>query len=153
MKDLLALREMPDFLERALGGLSAEQARQRGAGGTFAPVEQAWHLADLERDGYALRIRRLLAEDRPSLPDFRGDRVAEQRQYLTLSLAEGLRAFREAREATLALLALVPAEAWERAGEQEGVGEVALRDIPSMMVQHDAGHRAEIEAWLAALPR
>ena len=62
MKDLLALQEMPDFLERALGGLSDERALQRGAGGTFAPVEQAWHLADLERDGYALRIRRLLAE-------------------------------------------------------------------------------------------
>ena len=150
MKDLLALQEMPDFLERALGGLSDERARQRGVGGTFAPVEQAWHLADLERDGYALRIRRLLTEDRPSLPDFRGDLVAEQRQYLTLSLSEGLRAFREAREATLALLASLPADAWGRVGEQDGVGEVALRDIPSMMVEHDASHRAEIEAWLAA---
>ena len=55
-----------------------------------------------------------------------------------------------AREANLALLRSVGAEQWSRAGSQEGVGRVALCDLPSMMAEHDAAHRAEIEAWSRA---
>jgi len=35
-----------------------------------------------------------------------------------------------------------------REGVQEGVGPVALCDIPSMMDQHDESHRTEIESWV-----
>ena len=46
------------------------------------------------------------------------------------------------------MLRSVPAGDWERAGRQEGVGRVALRDVPAMIAAHDASHRGEIEAWL-----
>ncbi len=39
---------------------------------------------------------------------------------------------------------------WERSGVQEGVGPVSLVDLPVLMSQHDAAHRAEIDLWLAA---
>jgi hypothetical protein len=144
---LATLQDMPAFLEGALGALSADEAALRGPNGTFSPVEQCWHLADLEREGYGARIHRLLTEERPFLPDFEGDRIAEERRYRSLALAEGLRAFREARNATLARLRLVAAPEWDRTGRQEGVGEIALCDIPAMMAEHDAAHRREIEAW------
>jgi hypothetical protein len=148
-QDLLArLDEMPAFVESAFASLSADAARARTADGTFAPVEQCWHLADLEREGFRARIGRLLWEDDPELPDFDGTRVAEERRYLTLSLAEGIRAFREARKETLALLRGIEGDLWTRAGRQEGVGPVMLCDLPSMMAQHDAAHRSEIEAWV-----
>jgi hypothetical protein len=35
-------------------------------------------------------------------------------------------------------------EQWNRSGCQEGVGKVALCDIPVMMAEHDAAHREEI---------
>jgi hypothetical protein len=143
------LEGMPRFLEAALGGLCAEEATERAAGGAFAPVEHCWHLADLEREGYLARISRLLHEDDPLLPDFDGDRVAEERRYRTLSLAEGLHAFRAARAETLARLRGVAGDDWRRAGRQEGVGAVMLCDLPAMIAAHDASHRAEIEAWLA----
>lgn len=145
---LTRLEAMPGFLEAALGALSATEAAVRGPDGTFSPVEQCWHLADLEREGYGARIGRLLSEEDPLLPDFDGERVAQARRYRTLSLADGLRAFRTARAETLSLLRSVPAGAWERAGRQEGVGRVALRDLPAMIAAHDASHRSEIEAWL-----
>jgi hypothetical protein len=148
-QDLLArLDEMPAFVESAFASLPAAVATARAADGTFSPVEQCWHLADLEREGFRARIGRLLAERDPELPDFDGTRIAEERRYRTLSLAEGLRAFREARAETLALLRSIEGEAWKRAGRQEGVGAVMLCDLPSMMAQHDAAHRGEIEAWL-----
>jgi len=147
--DLLArLEEMPVFLEAAFGTLSADEAVERASDGTFSPVEQCWHLADLELDGFRVRIGRLLNEIDPELPDFDGERVAEERRYRTLSLAKGLRAFRAARAETLALLRTIEGETWKRAGRQEGVGTVMLCDLPAMMAQHDASHRGEILAWL-----
>jgi hypothetical protein len=140
------LSAMPTFLDDAFGGLSATDALTAGADG-FSPVEQCWHLADLECDGYAVRIRRLLNETEPELPDFDGDRVAQERDYKSLSLADGLQAFRRARAQNLAALSRLTASEWERAGTQEGVGLIGLCDIPLMMAEHDAAHRTEIEEW------
>jgi hypothetical protein len=147
---LAELEAMPAFLAERFEGLSDEEAAAPGPGGAFAPVEQCWHLADLEREGYGLRIERLLYEDAPALPDFDGARIAREREYRTLSLAEGLRAFTAARRANLAALAALTVAEWSRLGTQEGVGSVALCDIPAMMAEHDASHRQEIEAWRRA---
>jgi hypothetical protein len=144
------LESMPDFLAGRLASLPPGDATRPGPDGTFSPVEQCWHLADLERDGYGVRIRRLLAEDGPDLPDFDGAAVAEARGYRSLSLEDGLEAFRAARTENLARLRALDAAAWSRTGRQEGVGPVALCDVPAMMAAHDASHRAEIEAWEAA---
>jgi hypothetical protein len=145
---LAKLEEMPGFLETTLGALSPTEAFAPGPNGTFSPVEQCWHLADLEREGYGERISRLLNEDDPFLPDFDGERVARERRYGTLSLAEGLHAFRAARTRTLSMLRSIRDGEWERSGRQEGVGRVALSDLPAMIAEHDASHRSEIEAWV-----
>lgn len=144
------LDAMPAFLESVFAGLSAADARIPGPDGSFSPVEQCWHLADLEREGYGARIRRLLEEAEPSLPDFDGARVASERNYRSLSLAGGIRAFREARRVNLEALRSVAASDWMRTGTQDGVGRIALCDVPLMMAEHDAAHRQEIEAWLRA---
>ena len=141
------LAQMPDFLQAVFADLSPADVLLPGPDGSFSPVEQCWHLADLERDGYAVRIRRLLAEVDPVLPDFDGARVAVERRYKTLSIAAGIQAFRVARAANLATLRSVTADEWSRSGIQEGVGAVALCDLPGMMAGHDAGHRQEIDAW------
>ena len=144
---LASLTAMPEYLVHVFAGLDAEQARIPGPDGTFSPVEQAWHLADLERDGFGQRIRRLLAEPRPHLPDFDGARIAAERNYRSLSLAEGLSAFTRERQRNVALLTTLDADAWSRRGTQEGVGEVSLCDMPGFMAQHDAAHKSEVESW------
>src|SRR5262249_42933594 len=130
---LAGLAAMPDYLARTFGSLSPADAATRGPAHLFSPVEQAWHLADLEREGFGLRIRRLAAEVDPLLPDFDGDRAARERNYSALSLADGLAAFRRARAENIETLRRVTDVEWPRAGTQEGVGPVALCDLPSMM--------------------
>jgi DinB superfamily len=142
-----SLEGMPGFLEERFAALSATDAAAPGPEGAFSPVEHCWHLADLEREGFGERIRRLLAEADPYLPDFDGARVARERDYRRRSLAEGIASFRQERAATLALLRSLDATQWSRAGTQEGVGPVALCDVPTMMAEHDESHRAEIEEW------
>jgi DinB family protein len=142
-----SLETMPAFLEERFASLSTEDAAASGPAGAFSPVEHCWHLADLEREGFGERIRRLLADADPYLPDFDGARIARERDYKRQSLAEGVAAFRQERAANLALLRSLDATQWSRAGTQEGVGRVALCDLPTMMAEHDESHRAEIEEW------
>ena len=141
------LREMPDFLEASFGGMPAIEAAEPGPNGAFSPVEHCWHLADLEHEGYAARIRRLREESNPRLADFDGTRIARERNYKSLSLSDGIAAFRTARLANLTLFGALDTRDWNRRGEQDGVGAFALCDIPAMMAEHDSGHRAEIEEW------
>jgi hypothetical protein len=141
-----ALEEMPRFLAEQFASLSSRQAAAAGPDGGFSPVEQCWHLADLEREGFGVRIQRLLVDTDPFLPDFDGARVARERAYKTRSLAEGIKEFQAARAANLALLRSLEPTQWSRAGTQEGVGRVAVCDIPHMMAEHDESHRAEISA-------
>jgi hypothetical protein len=144
---LRSLSAMPDYLYEQFDSLTAEDARLPGPGGAFSPVEQVWHLADLEREGFGVRIRRLRDEQAPRLPDFDGAGIARERHYRSLSLREGLAAFALARKANLATLQSLPGEAWARRGTQEGVGVVSLCDLPALLLQHDQAHRLEIEEW------
>ena len=145
-----SLEDMPHYLARQFERLSAAEARVPGPAQAFSPVEQVWHLADLEREGFGERIRRLRDEPNPRLPDFDGAAVARERAYHARSLAAGLAAFGAARAANLAMLAALPAQAWQRRGVLDGVGAVSLCDLPMMLQQHDEAHRHEIEAWCAA---
>ena len=142
------LASMLWFLAERFGALSEDDARLRD-GDVFSPVEQVWHLADLEREGFGVRIERLLNEDNALLPDFDGAEAAQRRNYRRKSLRDGMRAFARARQDNIEALARITPSEWTRRGVQQGVGPVSLGDIPIMMLEHDAGHRAEIIAWCA----
>ena len=149
-EDLLgSLAATPRFLHESFDGLSQEASRIPGPNGTFSPVEQIWHLADLEREGFGLRIQRLQTESHPILQDFEGARIAQERNYLSLSLPAGLAAFETSRRANIACLQSLTEEAWSRSGTQEGVGPVALCHIPVFMQQHDRAHVLLGQAQLA----
>lgn len=143
------LRAFPARVRELIGSAPDGQLRTRARDGSFALVEHAWHLADLEVEGYGERIRRLLEEDEPYLPDFRGDILAEERKYVSLEVEPALRRFADARAANLAQLERVTE--WQRGGEQEGVGRVTLARVAEMMREHDASHDAELRALLAEL--
>lgn len=142
------LASMTTFLGERFGALAEHDAKSR-VGDAFSPVEQVWHLTDLEREGFGVRIERLLNEDDPYLPGFDGTEVAERRKYAAKSLHDGMRAFARARQDNIDALARVTPAEWSRRGEQQGIGAVALSDIPRLMAAHDAEHREEIKAWCA----
>ena len=142
------LAAMSSFLAERFGGLAEHEAKVR-VGDRFSPIEQVWHLADLEREGFGVRIERLLNEDDAELPNFDGAQVAARRNYRAKSMSEGMRAFARARQDNIDALARVTPSEWTRRGVQHGVGPLSLGDIPAMMAAHDAAHREEIEAWSA----
>jgi len=143
------LSRTPALVERVVAQVPDALVRVRS--GPFALVEHAWHLADLEREAFGERIRRILTEENPFLPDFDGERIAREREYLKLDLQAALAGFAAARAETLRRLRAIPAGQWNRRGEQEGVGPVALADMPRRMLDHDFAHLNEIADLLADL--
>lgn len=146
---LLTLESTPALLEKAAASFSARQARIRPARGGFSFAENVWHLADLEREGYAVRIARILSEENPALANFDGDRVARERCYQEKDVERGIALFTRARAANLEALRRLSGDEWDRAGSQEGVGRVTLADIPRLMAEHDRSHGDEIADLLA----
>src|SRR5260370_33018590 len=117
----MELAETAKILARVVAAVPTSLVRVRS--GPFALVEHLWHMADLEREGFGARIARLMAEDDPFLPDFDGERMAREREYLRKDAASGLAAFAAARAENLARLLAAPDPA--RAGRQESVGAVS----------------------------
>lgn len=144
---LQRLSAMGDFLSNAFASLSAQDLKARGPNNEFAPIEQVWHLADLEKEGFYQRIARLLNEDCPRLPDFDGTQAANERDYLSKDLQQGLEQFSRYRQLNLRTFAQLSESQWLRRGDLGGVGEVSLCDMPGFLLQHDEAHQQEIVTW------
>ncbi len=145
------LAAMPGLVAAASDVLASEQRSSRGPGGVFSLTGHAWHLADLEREGYGARIVRILGEGRPSLPDFDGDRIARERDYNSADVALGIRLFEAARALNLERLRSLTSASLARAGVQDGVGAITLSEIPLMMAHHDRAHAEELADLLTHL--
>ena len=112
----------------------------------LTPVEQVWHVRDIELDGYRERFRRTLQEVHPVLPDLDGEALARERRHADRDPDQALREFRAARAANVALLRGVPPEAFERTAVFEGI-PVTLRTLVHMLCSHDLQHLAGLH-WL-----
>lgn len=145
---MLTLESTPVLLARAAEGLCPGSARQRPAADGFSFVENVWHLADLEREAYAVRIRRILSEDAPLLSNFDGNRVARERAYREREVTAGIEAFAAARRANIETLRHLPTSAWNRRGVQDGHGPITLADVPRMMAEHDRSHTEDVARLL-----
>jgi hypothetical protein len=146
-----ALGTMPEQLARVVALAGEADARKAPADGAFSLVEHVWHLAEIESLAYSVRLRRLREEIEPVLSDFDGLRLAREGNYSERSLAEGLSVFARWRAGNLETLAGIQGHEWSRAGTQDLIGPVRLEDVPRMMAEHDATHRAELEDLLSAL--
>jgi DinB superfamily len=132
---LETLRTMPQFVR--------DHANRAGTHG-FTMVEHACHLRDLEKEGYLVRIERILREDNPALEDFEGGRIARERNYAAQDFGSAIDEFERSRmESVRVLQGLSDAELDRPA--RFGDDAITLRRLADMMVQHDAEHRAEIE--------
>src|SRR5688500_15233315 len=138
------LESMPGFLAAALDAADPADLLYTPAPGELSLTEQACHLRDLEREGYLVRVRRMLTEVRPDLEGFDGAAVAASRDYASQDAKRAAQDFAAARRELTALLQPLTAADMKREATFEGK-PVCFGDLVSMMVDHDRGHREEIE--------
>jgi hypothetical protein len=142
------LSASPVRLRAMLASLPEAALRASPPGGGFAPIEDAWHLRDIEAEGHFLRIRRILAEERPTLASIDGERLARERRYLERELGTALDEFAQYREASVGLLGPLDEVAWSRTADFEG-RTLSLRDLVTAMAEHDESHFAALTAQLS----
>ncbi len=139
-KLLRALARTPSEVSRLVNAVPQEHLRTRPTPEEFSAVESVCHLRDIEVDGYAQRITRLLSEMKPTLADLDGARLAIERDYNRQELQPALETFRQARERNVELLRGLGTSDFDRKGSLEGVGEINLLRLVAMMNEHDEGH-------------
>jgi len=144
------LEAMPEFLDTALSVVSEEQLRFKPSQDAFSLVEHACHLRDLEREGYVVRVRRMIGEARPALAGFDGAAIAAQRDYMAQDAKAAAQEFAAARRELVGLLAPLTEQDLAREGTFDG-DPITFRDVIAMMVEHDRGHRDEIEQLMDAI--
>lgn len=125
------------------------------------PVRSGWtareiiaHLADLEFNlHYPARVARILKEDRPILCAAEPDWRALEHRYAYQEPRVALGAYTMARKHMVAVLSVVPAEAWDREGVHPEAGTRTLLQIAQGFVRHDQKHLARIGELVAAAGR
>jgi hypothetical protein len=147
------LAQTPDALEGVIRLFPAARLTWRpeswggSPGEPFSPIEHVCHLRDIERDGYHVRIRRLLTEENPSLASIDGNALALERRYTEASVADALLAFRDARRQTLETIGGLGDAELDRRGEFAEYGALTLRGLLHYLCSHDQQHLACLH-WL-----
>jgi hypothetical protein len=137
------LSATPTLLRELLGAMDLKKLRTKAAPGVFSPLEDAWHLRDIETEGYLVRIQRMLTEESPLLEDLNGDEMAIERRYNELELAPALEGFASARAESISVLKVLQPDARARYA-QFANRTINLRGLIEMMVEHDQGHLSNI---------
>ncbi|HEV3470693.1 MAG TPA: DinB family protein [Pyrinomonadaceae bacterium] len=118
--------------------------------GKWSAREIVQHLADSEMTS-AIRLRRLLAEERPQIQGYDQDAYAVRLRYNERDMAPALEAFRAARSTTAQLFETMTEEDWAREGTHSESGRYTAEDWLRIYAAHAHGHAAQIRRLREAL--
>lgn len=138
------LEETPEIVRQLKKIIAPADLSWKPAEGAFSVIEQVCHLRDIEREGYGGRIRKMLDENQPSLPDIDGDRLARERDYNSQDFETALSDFAGARQENMNLVRTLSADQLSRSGMLETVGMITIDGLLLLMRDHDQAHRKEL---------
>jgi len=140
---MAVLRATPERLRQVVAGRSRDELRRPERPGKWSAVEVVQHLADSELV-WAYRIRRIVAEDRPTITGYDQDRWATALAYRTVDIAHALEEFDALRGANVRLLAGLPPTALARVGLHSERGEERLDHMMKLYAGHDLVHLRQL---------
>lgn len=127
----------------ALQGFPPELLTAHPLPGKWSAREIVHHLADSESTS-AIRLRRLLAEDRPVIQGYDQDQYAIRLKYNEREIEPSLEALRAARATTTQILELMTEADWNREGEHTESGRYTSEDWLQIYAAHAHNHAAQI---------
>jgi hypothetical protein len=139
-----SLEDAPCTIKQIVSDLGKSNVRERPHGKTWSVVEHICHLRDIEKEGYTVRITRLLTENQPFLEDIDGDRLAVERGYINQDFNEALEAFINARAVNIEAIRDLSADQLSKSGMFENTGPLTLVDLLNKMREHDGEHINEL---------
>jgi hypothetical protein len=147
---LALFRRGPELLDEAIAGVSAEESTFVPAPGKWTIRQIARHLTDTEIV-VGMRLRQMIAEDRPLMAIFDQDLWADRLHYNQCEVFDSARKFRMLRDDVSHFLAPLPAEEFERVGLHPERGAWTLGEWLNHFGIHTEKHVEQIrrirEAW------
>jgi hypothetical protein len=129
----------PQLLEEAVRGMDREQLQAKPIPGKWSTLEVVCHVADMEMV-YADRMKRVLAEETPTLWGADPDRFAASLAYHQRDVEDELQLIRLVRRQMAHILRSVPKAAWSRQGRHSEAGLLTLRDLLQRITAHIPHH-------------
>jgi DinB superfamily len=133
----------------ALLRITPEELDARAAPNRWTAREIVHHLADSEMTS-AIRLRRLLAEDKPQIQGYDQEEFARRLHYERPHEAS-LEAFRYARATTAELLECLQPADWLREGTHSESGRYTVETWLQIYAEHAHKHARQIREARAAL--
>lgn len=139
-----------DELRAAIGSLPDQDARTRIAPGRWSILEVVCHISDFELV-YADRMKRVVAEDRPTLFGGDPDRFAEKLAYDQRDLEEELQVIAAVRRQVARFLRTLDTSAFDRVGVHSDDGPLSLATLLKRISGHIPHHAEFIRQKRIAL--
>jgi hypothetical protein len=139
---LIQYRDGPRVVREALQGASDAELDARPAPGKWSAREIVHHLADSEMTS-AIRLRRLLAEDRPQIQGYDQEEFARRLHY-GRPIQASLQAFAAARETTADILDRMSDADWAREGTHSESGRYTAEGWLTIYAAHAHNHAEQI---------
>lgn len=143
MSNLHALIEQylegPKQLRQAVAGMTREQALARPVAGKWSTLEVVAHLADFD-PVYADRMKRVIAEDNPTLLGADEQKFAAALCYQDRDLEEDLKIVEITHSQMARILRKLPESALKRAGVHNERGPVTLEVLLTSVINHIPHH-------------
>lgn len=140
----------PKLLREAVRGMTRAELLARPIAGKWSTLEVVCHLADFDPI-YTDRMKRVIAEDRPSLIGADEKRFAAALAYHDRDLEEELAIIDSARSQFAKILRRLPETALERVGIHSERGPCTLQQLLETIIHHIPHHVKFIEDKRRAL--
>lgn len=139
----------PATLKAALARVPPEALKWRPAENKWSAHEVVCHCGDAETNA-ALRLRYLVAEEKPVIVGYDQERWARTFDYHSAPLEPALAAIEAVRANTVALLRRLPESAWSKVGTHTESGRYSTEDWLNMYAEHLEKHSGQIDRNLGA---
>jgi hypothetical protein len=143
-------RRGSEVLAEAVQGVSEAESGFSPAPGKWTIREIVGHLADTEIVA-GMRLRQIIAEDKPTLVVFDQDAWAKELGYAKRDVRDSLATFRTLRAINALMLQNLPPAAFDREGHHPERGVLTARDWVVRFSDHVDSHAKQItairEAW------
>lgn len=141
------LKHLPDMIAAEIEGVPTDVLRYRPAEGEWSIKEVIGHLRD-STEVWHTRLYSVWSQTDPAFVSFDGEAYVIDRKYQEAEPRALIADIRKHRLETVNLLSR--AVDWTRAGTQPGVGRRSFKQFAEFMIEHEAGHLAQIRTLKAA---
>jgi hypothetical protein len=136
----------PPAVRESCTGLTEEDARWKPGVGKLSVIEHLQHMADMEREVFGVRIRRVLTEDNPRLDPVDQDHLVEEDRIRDRPWADVLEEWAALRAENLRVVEQTTEAEWKRPVRHPELGDKStFADVVARWSRHDGDHLRQIE--------